>query len=108
VVEPRRIGMLLCHELLRLSLREIGAAFGDRDSSTVLSALARAREDLEESGAVAERVARLRQMLPRRRIPTLRGCRALSYGVQSAMKRFVSSASPRGDSMPTRRGVRRD
>jgi len=64
VVEPRRIGMLLCHELLELSLREIGSAFGDRDSSTVLSALARAREDVVESGAVAERVARLRQMLP--------------------------------------------
>jgi chromosomal replication initiator protein len=64
VVEPRRIGMLLCHELLDLSLREIGGAFGDRDSSTVLSALARARADLEESPAVAERVARLRQMLP--------------------------------------------
>jgi hypothetical protein len=30
----------------------------------VLSALARAREDLEESASVAERVARLRQMLP--------------------------------------------
>jgi chromosomal replication initiator protein len=64
VVEPRRIGMLLCHELLELSLREIGAAFGDRDSSTVLSALARARTDLVESETVAERVARLRQMLP--------------------------------------------
>ena len=64
LVEPRRIGMLLCHELLELSLREIGAVFGDRDSSTVLSALARAREDLEESAAVAERVARLRQILP--------------------------------------------
>jgi len=64
VVEPRRIGMLLCHELLELSLREIGAAFGDRDSSTVRSALARARADMAESGAVAERVARLRQMLP--------------------------------------------
>ncbi|MBW8771020.1 MAG: ATP-binding protein [Gemmatimonadetes bacterium] len=64
VVEPRRIGMLLCHELLALSLREIGAAFGDRDSSTVLSALARARADMAESGAVAERVARLKQMLP--------------------------------------------
>jgi chromosomal replication initiator protein len=66
VVEPRRIGMLLCHELLDLSLREIGAAFGDRDSSTVLSALARAREELAERPAVAERVARLRQMLPSR------------------------------------------
>jgi chromosomal replication initiator protein len=64
LVEPRRIGMLLCHELFDLSLREIGAAFGDRDSSTVLSALARARADLADSTSVAERVARLRQMLP--------------------------------------------
>jgi chromosomal replication initiator protein len=64
VVEPRRIGMLLCHELLELSLREIGAAFGDRDSSTVLSALARARADLAENETVADRVARLREMLP--------------------------------------------
>jgi chromosomal replication initiator protein len=64
VVEPRRIGMLLCQELLNLSLREIGGAFGDRDSSTVLSALARARSDLADSPEVAERVARLRQMLP--------------------------------------------
>jgi len=64
VVEPRRIGMLLCQELLNLSLREIGGAFGDRDSSTVLSALARARSDLAESPAVAERVERLRHMLP--------------------------------------------
>src|SRR3954454_2818926 len=64
VVEPRRIGMLLCHELLDLSLREIGGAFGDRDSSTVLSALARARGDVAESTAVSERVARLRQMPP--------------------------------------------
>jgi chromosomal replication initiator protein len=65
VVEPRRIGMLLCQELLNLSLREIGGAFGDRDSSTVLSALARARSELAESPAVAERVERLKQMLPR-------------------------------------------
>jgi chromosomal replication initiator protein len=64
VVEPRRIGMLLCQELLDLSLREIGGAFGDRDSSTVLSALARARSDVADSPAIAERVARLRQMLP--------------------------------------------
>jgi chromosomal replication initiator protein len=70
VVEPRRIGMLLCHELLDLSLREIGGAFGDRDSSTVLSALARARTDLEESASVAERVARLRQMLPAANAPS--------------------------------------
>jgi chromosomal replication initiator protein len=61
---PRRVGMLLCRELLSLSIREIGTAFGDRDSSTVVSALARARADLAEDAAVAERVARLRQLLP--------------------------------------------
>ncbi len=89
LVEPRRIGMLLCHELLDLSLREIGAAFGDRDSSTVLSALARAREDLEESAAVAERVARLRQMLPASGNAQVGSVR-LSYGAQSATERLVS------------------
>lgn len=64
LARPRRIGMLLCRELLQLSLREIGAAFGDRDTSTVLSALARARDDIEEDARTAERVARLRTMLP--------------------------------------------
>jgi len=56
--------MLLCRELLSLSIREIGTAFGDRDSSTVLSALARAKEEMAEDAAMAERVARLRQLLP--------------------------------------------
>lgn len=63
LAEPRRIGMLLCRELLALSIREIGAAFGDRDSSTVLSALERARNDLASGGVTAERVARLRELL---------------------------------------------
>lgn len=64
IAAPRRIGMLLCRELLSLSIREIGTVFGDRDSSTVVSALARARADLADDAAVAERVARLRQLLP--------------------------------------------
>lgn len=64
VAEPRRIGMLLCREVLSLSIREIGSAFGDRDSSTVLSALKRARSDLSTDAAIAERVAKLRQLLP--------------------------------------------
>ena len=64
IAAPRRIGMLLCRELLSLSIREIGTAFGDRDSSTVLSALARAKEELAGDAAMAERVARLRQLLP--------------------------------------------
>jgi chromosomal replication initiator protein len=64
LAEPRRIGMLLCRDLLALSIREIGTAFGDRDSSTVLSALERARSDLASDSAMAERVARLRELLP--------------------------------------------
>ena len=64
IAAPRRIGMLLCRELLSLSIREIGTAFGDRDSSTVMSALARARADLVDDAVVAERVTRLRQLLP--------------------------------------------
>jgi chromosomal replication initiator protein len=62
--EPRRIGMLLCRELLALSIREIGTAFGDRDSSTVLSALERARADVERDPVISERVAALRELLP--------------------------------------------
>jgi chromosomal replication initiator protein len=62
--EPRRISMLLCRDLLSLSLREIGAAFGDRDVSTVLSAIERAREDVETNPDIAARVVRLRELLP--------------------------------------------
>jgi chromosomal replication initiator protein len=64
VAEPRRIGMLLCREMLALSIREIGSAFGDRDSSTVLSALERARNDLLTDAVIADRVTKLRQLLP--------------------------------------------
>jgi chromosomal replication initiator protein len=64
LAEPRRIGMLLCRDLLALSIREIGAAFGDRDGSTVLSALDRARRELQSNRATAERVELLRQLLP--------------------------------------------
>lgn len=64
LARPRRIGMLLCRDMLQLSLREIGSAFGDRDTSTVLSALARARDDIDEDVQTAERVQRLREMLP--------------------------------------------
>jgi chromosomal replication initiator protein len=64
LAESRRIGMLLCRDLLDLSIREIGAAFGDRDSSTVMSALARARTDLTSNAGTVERVARLRELLP--------------------------------------------
>lgn len=63
LAQPRRVSMLLCRDLLSMSLSEIGGAFGDRDRSTVLSALARAREELKNDADVAERVARLSAML---------------------------------------------
>jgi chromosomal replication initiator protein len=58
--QPRRIAMLLCRDDLELSLREIGAAFGDRDPSTVVSAIARARAELNNVQAVTEHVASVR------------------------------------------------
>jgi chromosomal replication initiator protein len=63
IAEPRRIGMLLCRDLLALSLREIGSAFGDRDVSTVLSALERARGEVAADSGVAGRVGRLMALL---------------------------------------------
>lgn len=63
LAQPRRIAMHICRELLQLSLREIGAAFGDRDTSTVLSALTRAHADVTDDAATAERVRRLSAMI---------------------------------------------
>ena len=64
VSQPRRLAMLLCRDVLELSLREIGSAFGDRDVSTVLSALGRARAEVEGEPTVGERVTRVRALLP--------------------------------------------
>jgi chromosomal replication initiator protein len=63
LVTPRRIAMLICRDVLHLSLREIGSAFGNRDNSTVLSALAKARIDASDP-ATADHIARIRAMLP--------------------------------------------
>jgi chromosomal replication initiator protein len=62
--QPRRLAMLLCRDVLDLSLREIGAAFGDRDVSTVLAAITRARTELSEEATVSARVERVRSVLP--------------------------------------------
>lgn len=71
VSQPRRHAMLLCRDVLDLSLREIGAAFGDRDVSTVLSAVGRARDEIGGEPALAERVTRVRALLP----PEMLKCR---------------------------------
>jgi chromosomal replication initiator protein len=64
VSQPRRLAMLLCRDVLALSLREIGAAFGARDVSTVFSAITRARDDVRRDVAVFDRVQRVRSELP--------------------------------------------
>ncbi|MBV6520030.1 MAG: Chromosomal replication initiator protein DnaA [Gemmatimonadaceae bacterium] len=43
---PRQAAMHLCRELLHLQLVEIGSAFSDRDHSTVIHSLGRAKEQL--------------------------------------------------------------
>ena len=62
--QPRRLAMLLCRDVLDLSLREIGAAFGNRDVSTVLSAIAHARAELDADPAITARMDRVRAVLP--------------------------------------------
>ena len=63
VVEPRQIAMLLCREVLRLPLAEIGAAFGGRDHTTVHHSVARAEERLAGDDVLRERVERIRRLL---------------------------------------------
>lgn len=44
---PRRVAMLLARELTSLTTTEIGEAFGGRDHSTVIHALKKARQELQ-------------------------------------------------------------
>ena len=61
--EPRRVAMLLCRDRLELSLREIGAAFGGRDVSTVVAALRRARAEVADDERLSTRVEHVSELL---------------------------------------------
>jgi chromosomal replication initiator protein len=63
---PRQIAMHLIRELLGTSLVEIGQAFGNRDHSTVIHSLDRAKAMLSEDKDIRERTERLRLLLETR------------------------------------------
>lgn len=63
VVLPRQIAMSLCREVARMTYGDIGQYMGQRDHSTVMHAVERAREALEADAALGRRVTALRRSL---------------------------------------------
>ncbi len=63
---PRQIAMHLIRELLGTSLVEIGQVFGNRDHSTVIHSLERAKAMLAEDKDIRDRTDRLRLLLESR------------------------------------------
>ncbi|MFN9215371.1 MAG: chromosomal replication initiator protein DnaA [Gemmatimonadota bacterium] len=63
---PRQIAMYLIRDLLGTSLVEIGQAFGNRDHSTVIHSLDRAKAMLAEDKEIRDRTDRLRLLLESR------------------------------------------
>jgi chromosomal replication initiator protein len=57
---PRQVAMYLIRELLDLSLVEVGNLFGGRDHSTVIHAVNKVEEDMEQDDAFRARVELLR------------------------------------------------
>ncbi|MBV8914569.1 MAG: chromosomal replication initiator protein DnaA [Acetobacteraceae bacterium] len=63
VARPRQVAMYLAKQLTSRSLPEIGRKFGNRDHTTVMHAVARVAELMEQDTEFAERVELLRRML---------------------------------------------
>lgn len=63
---PRQIAMHLIRELLGTSLVEIGQSFGNRDHSTVIHSLERAKAMLAEDKEIRDRTDRVRLLLESR------------------------------------------
>jgi chromosomal replication initiator protein len=63
VARPRQIAMFLSRELTPQSLPEIGRRFGRRDHTTVMYAIARVEQLIEEDHEIALDVAVLRERL---------------------------------------------
>lgn len=57
---PRQEAMFLVREITDLSLPQIGRAFGNRDHTTVIHAIARTTERLRGDPELAERLDRIR------------------------------------------------
>jgi chromosomal replication initiator protein len=63
VARPRQVAMYLAKQLTSRSLPEIGRRFGNRDHTTVMHAVARVAELMQQDAAFAEDVELLRRML---------------------------------------------
>lgn len=63
VARPRQVAMYLAKQLTSRSLPEIGRKFGNRDHTTVMHAVSRVAELMEQDSDFAERVELLRRML---------------------------------------------
>ena len=63
VARPRQVAMFLSKQLTSRSLPEIGRKFGNRDHTTVIYAVRRVMELMEQDPAFAEDVELLRRML---------------------------------------------
>lgn len=60
---PRQAAMLLCRDLLALTLTEIGDAFGGRDHSTVIHSIQRAEIQANKSSEFSTKLTTARQIL---------------------------------------------
>jgi len=63
VARPRQVAMFLAKQLTSRSLPEIGRKFGNRDHTTVMHAVNRVGELMEQDPSFAEDVELLRRML---------------------------------------------
>ena len=63
VARPRQVAMYLAKQLTSRSLPEIGRKFGNRDHTTVMHAVSRVTELMEQDSDFAERIELLRRML---------------------------------------------
>jgi chromosomal replication initiator protein len=63
VARPRQVAMYLAKQLTSRSLPEIGKRFGNRDHTTVLHAVNKITELMQEDPTFAEDVSLLRKML---------------------------------------------
>ncbi|APT59295.1 chromosomal replication initiation protein DnaA [Roseomonas gilardii] len=63
VARPRQVAMYLAKQLTSRSLPEIGRKFGNRDHTTVMHAVAKVQELMQQDAGFAEDVELLRRML---------------------------------------------
>jgi chromosomal replication initiator protein len=63
LVLPRQLAMYLSREMTQASLNDIGQRFGGKDHSTVLHAITKVREMINQGGELAEQSQRITQLI---------------------------------------------